>query len=139
LFSHQNPCHCRSHSAVRFEASPQADGLYTSVRIGLLLRSGIASAKALVLMCIIDTHVSAQDIPGPKNHHTYTGVSDPRPDLAPAATFKERNVRVFDRKFFILTGIAAGATVLDITTTSRCLSSYTVCQEAKSHSRLAPV
>jgi hypothetical protein len=128
LVSFYKPSFC-CHSAVHFEPSPRANGLSTGVRIPLLL-SGMACAIALVLIFVLGPQVSAQDLPGPASDHTYPGVPNPRPYLAPAATFKENSPRVFDRKFFILTGIAAGATVLDITTTSRCLSSYTVCQEA---------
>jgi hypothetical protein len=38
--------------------------------------------------------------------------------------------RIFDRKFFLLAGIATTATVLDITTTSTCISRYSTCQES---------
>jgi hypothetical protein len=37
--------------------------------------------------------------------------------------------RVFDRKFLLLTAIATTATVLDMTTTSHCLSTYANCRE----------
>ena len=45
------------------------------------------------------------------------------------ATAKETKSKVFDRKFFVLAGVAAAATAFDVTTTSRCMSTYVDCRE----------
>lgn len=37
--------------------------------------------------------------------------------------------KVVDRKFLLLTGVAAAATVLDVATSSHCISTYATCQE----------
>ena len=42
---------------------------------------------------------------------------------------KETKPRILDRKFFLLAGIATAATVLDVATTSHCLSTYVNCNE----------
>ena len=42
---------------------------------------------------------------------------------------REIKPRIFDRKFLFLAGLASTATILDITTTSRCLSTYANCRE----------
>jgi hypothetical protein len=60
-----------------------------------------------------------------------TQVAIPRPiqqavSIAPA---KRRDNKSFDGKFFLLAGVATAATMLDVTTTSRCMSRYADCQE----------
>jgi hypothetical protein len=54
----------------------------------------------------------------------------PQQDAFPVRPTPDHTTRVFDRKFLLLTGVAAAATSLDIVTTSRCVSTYSNCQEA---------
>jgi hypothetical protein len=46
------------------------------------------------------------------------------------AVTRAKAPRVLDSKFFLLTGIAAAATIADVVTTSHCLSASTSCQES---------
>lgn len=43
------------------------------------------------------------------------------------APSKETKPRILDRKFLFLAGLATTATVLDVATTSHCLSTYANC------------
>ena len=45
------------------------------------------------------------------------------------ASSEPKKPRILDRKFFLLAGMATAATVLDVATTSHCLSTYAACQE----------
>jgi len=45
------------------------------------------------------------------------------------ATSEPKKPRILDRKFFLLAGMATAATVLDVATTSHCMSTYAACQE----------
>lgn len=54
----------------------------------------------------------------------------PQQDAFPVRPTPDHRARVFDRKFLLLTGVAAATTSLDIVTTSRCVSRYPNCQEA---------
>jgi hypothetical protein len=54
------------------------------------------------------------------------------PHLAPnfeKASASGTKPRVLDRKFFLFAGMAATATILDISTTSQCISKYADCTE----------
>jgi hypothetical protein len=42
---------------------------------------------------------------------------------------KKSNPKILDRKFLLLAGMATAATVLDVATTSHCMSTYANCQE----------
>lgn len=46
-----------------------------------------------------------------------------------ATPVKPTRPGVFDRKFLVLAGIATAATVLDVATTTHCISTYANCQE----------
>jgi hypothetical protein len=52
----------------------------------------------------------------------------PRDAAVPALT-RVASPRIFDRQFFLLAGMVTTATVLDITTTSNCISGYSNCRE----------
>ena len=45
------------------------------------------------------------------------------------ASSEPKKPRIMDRKFLMLAGFATAATLLDVTTTSHCLSTYAACQE----------
>jgi len=45
------------------------------------------------------------------------------------ASSEPKKPRILDRKFFLLAGMATTATVLDVATTSHCMSTYAACQE----------
>ena len=54
-----------------------------------------------------------------------------RPDTAlQVSTIRPTRPGIFDRDFFLLAGMATTATVIDITTTSSCISGYSTCREA---------
>jgi hypothetical protein len=46
-----------------------------------------------------------------------------------ATPVKPTRPGVFDRKFLVLAGIATAATLLDVATTTHCISTYANCQE----------
>jgi len=63
---------------------------------------------------------------------TQTAVARPSHPFQPAlgpTTAKEPRARLFDRRFLPLAGVATAATVLDVATTSHCMSRYADCQE----------
>jgi hypothetical protein len=83
----------------------------------------------MVLVFVISLQAVAQTAPASNLFDTQTTVT-PRPQ--PAVSFapaKETKPKVFDRKFFVLAGVAAAATAFDVTTTSRCMSTYVDCRE----------
>ena len=65
----------------------------------------------------------------PTGFETQVAIARPTQQAASITPAKREATRVFDRKFFLLAGVAAAATMLDVTTTSRCMSRYADCQE----------
>jgi hypothetical protein len=84
----------------------------------------------IVLIFVMSLAARAQNAPAASVFDTQTVIT---PHFQPAAVSfapaKETKPRVFDRKFFVLAGIATAATVLDVATTSHCMSTYVACQE----------
>jgi len=83
----------------------------------------------VVLILVTSLAAAGQDAPASSVFDTQTVIT---PQSQPAVSFapaKETKPRVFDRKFFVLAGIATAATVLDVATTSHCMSTYADCQE----------
>jgi hypothetical protein len=81
------------------------------------------------LIFAVALQAAAQNIPATAVFDAQTAI--PRPSQ-PAFSFtpvKQTKPRVFDRKFLVLAGIATAATVLDVATTSHCMSTYADCQE----------
>ena len=80
----------------------------------------------LVLALIMGTQALAQDAVFPPRSLL---VSQHPQDQFTVAPNRETKPRIFDRKFLLLAGIATTATVLDVATTSHCISTYSQCQE----------
>src|SRR5690348_10435942 len=83
----------------------------------------------MVLIFVTSLQAVAQNAPTTNVFDTQTVVT---PRSQPSVTFApvtETKPKVFDRKFFLLAGIATAATVLDVATTSHCISTYADCQE----------
>jgi hypothetical protein len=99
-------------------------------RIGQLL-SGLGWIGALGATVVISVAVPAS---AQNDTATAIKVNDvyirPQQNAFPVRPSPDRTTRVFDRKFLLLTGVAAAATSLDIVTTSRCVSTYSNCREA---------
>jgi hypothetical protein len=73
---------------------------------------------------------AAQNIPASNVFDTQTTVATHSQQPMVSFTSVEKNrPRVFDRKFFMLAGIATAATMLDVATTSHCMATYADCQE----------
>lgn len=81
----------------------------------------------LLLTLCIGIHAAAQTAPAA----AFDAKSMLVPVRSQGTIFARREIkpRVLDRKFFVLAGIASTATILDITTTSHCLSTYANCRE----------
>ena len=83
----------------------------------------------VVLLFVTSLQVAAQNAPATNVFDTQTVVTlRPQPAVS-FAPVKETKPKIFDRKFFLLAGIATAATVLDVATTSHCMSTYADCQE----------
>jgi hypothetical protein len=80
---------------------------------------------------------AAQNIPASPVFDTQTSIASPSQAVTsfmPVSTtlatpVKPTTPRVFDRRFLVLAGIATAATVLDVATTTHCMSTYANCQE----------
>jgi len=80
------------------------------------------------LMVFIVLQAAAQNLPN-KMFDTQVAVYRPSQTNAFDAANITHKPRIFDRKFLLLAGIATSATILDIATTSHCMSTYGDCQE----------
>jgi hypothetical protein len=86
-------------------------------------------APLIVLIFAASLQAVAQNAPASSVFDTKTLVT---PHPQPTVSFepaKETKPRIFDRKFFVLAGVATAATVFDVATTSHCMSTYADCQE----------
>jgi len=83
----------------------------------------------VVLIFLIALRADAQNIPATAVFDTQTAIARPSQPAFSFATAKPTKPRVFDRKFLVLAGIATAATMLDVATTSHCMSTYVDCQE----------
>ena len=90
-----------------------------------------------VFVFAIAMQAAAQNIPASPVFDTQTAIASPSQGVTSfmpvrttlAAPVKPTKPRVFDRKFLVLAGIATAATVLDVATTTHCMSTYANCQE----------
>jgi hypothetical protein len=90
-----------------------------------------------VLVFAIAMQAAAQNIPASPVFDTQTSIASPSQAVTsfmPVSTtlatpVKPTTPRVFDRRFLVLAGIATAATVLDVATTTHCMSTYANCQE----------
>ncbi len=82
-----------------------------------------------VLIFTIATNAAGQNSPVTKAFDTQTAMATHTKLVVSFAKAKETRARVFDRKFFLLAGIATAATMLDVATTTHCMSTYADCQE----------
>jgi hypothetical protein len=65
-----------------------------------------------------------------ENNVTNTTITLLPDNALQGSTISPTRPRIFDRDFFLLAGMVTTATVMDITTTSSCLSGYSTCREA---------
>ena len=83
----------------------------------------------MVLIFAITTNALGQNSLAGSTFDTQAVIGAHAPQVAPFAMAKETRARVFDRKFLVLAGIATAATMLDVATTTHCMSTYANCQE----------
>jgi hypothetical protein len=74
-------------------------------------------------------HAAAQNAPASRVFDTQTVIATRPQRVVSFTPTKETRPKIFDRKFFVLAGIATAATMLDVTTTTHCMSKYAGCQE----------
>ena len=74
------------------------------------------------LIFLIAIEASEQNGLTPTGFDTQVAIARPTQQAVSIAPAKRETTRVFDRKFFLLAGVATAATMLDVTTTSRCMS-----------------
>jgi hypothetical protein len=84
----------------------------------------------IVLIFILALQASAQNTPASTVFHSNTIVPEHSQHIFLFASSKQAKPKILDRKFLVLAGMATAATVLDLATTSHCISSYANCQEA---------
>ena len=82
-----------------------------------------------VLMFVIALQAAAQNTPVAAVFDSQTAIARPSQPAFSFTPVKQTKARVFDRQFFVLAGIATAATMLDVATTSHCMSTYASCQE----------
>jgi hypothetical protein len=82
-----------------------------------------------VLIFTIATNAAGQSSPVTSTFDTQTAIATHSKLVVSFANTKETRARVFDRKFLVLAGIATAATMLDVATTTHCMSTYADCQE----------
>jgi hypothetical protein len=82
-----------------------------------------------VLIFTIATNAAGQNSSVTSAFDTQTAMATHSTVVGSFASAKETRARVFDRKFLILAGIATAATMLDVATTTHCMSTYANCQE----------
>ena len=81
------------------------------------------------LIFVVALQAAAQNIPATAGFDTQTAVAR---SSQPAISFvspKPTKPKMFDRKFLVIAGIATATTMLDVATTSHCMSTYGDCQE----------
>ena len=86
------------------------------------------------LIFVVALQAAAQNTPATAVFDTQTAIAQPaiaQPSqpVFSIASPQPTKARVFDRKFLVLAGIATAATMLDVATTSHCMSTYADCQE----------
>ena len=81
------------------------------------------------LIFVIALQAAAQNIPATAGFDTQTVIARPSQPAFSFASPKPTKPRVFDRKFLLLAGIATAATVLDVATTSHCMSTMRIARK----------
>ena len=82
------------------------------------------------LIFVLALQAAAQNIPATAGFDTQIAIARPsQPAFSFASSPKPTKPTVLDRKFLVLAGIATAATMLDVATTSHCMSTYENCQE----------
>jgi hypothetical protein len=82
-----------------------------------------------LLVFVTVMHAAAQNAPASSVFDTQTVIATRSQRVVSFTPIKETRPKIFDRKFFVLAGIATAATMLDVTTTTHCMSKYAGCQE----------
>src|ERR1700719_5360679 len=85
--------------------------------------------RLIALILVLVLQAAAQNTSASNVCDTQPAIAAHSPRVVAFAPAKEVKPRVFDRKFIVLAGIATAATMLDVATTSHCMSTYADCQE----------
>jgi hypothetical protein len=85
--------------------------------------------RVAALISVMALQATAQNTPASGAFNTQTTITPLSQREASFAPTRVTKPRVFDRKFFVLAGIATATTVLDVAMTSHCISTYSNCQE----------
>ncbi len=85
--------------------------------------------RFVFLVFVLALQATAQTTSTAAVFETQTAIAWPSQPAFSFAPVKQARVRVLDRKFLLLAGVATAATMLDVATTSHCMSSYSECQE----------
>jgi hypothetical protein len=83
----------------------------------------------IMLTIVMALPMAAQDSSSPAGFENKAATAAPRQHVFVYASSDPAKPKILDRKFLLLSGIAAGATVFDVVTTSHCMSAYAGCQE----------
>jgi hypothetical protein len=83
----------------------------------------------MVLTVVVTLQAAAQNAPAPTVLAANTAITEQPQHIFLFALTKKPQPKVLDRKFLALAGMATAATVLDLATTSHCMSTYGNCQE----------
>ena len=83
----------------------------------------------VILILTVSLQTVAQNAAAPSLFDTQAAVAMPANPGVSLPPVKETKPGIFDRKFLALAGVATAATILDVVTTSRCMSTYVDCQE----------
>ena len=86
-------------------------------------------ATFTILVLATALHAAAQSAPASSVFDTQTVIAARPQRVVSFTPVKETGPKIFDRKFLVLAGIATAATMLDVTTTTHCMSKYAACQE----------
>jgi hypothetical protein len=83
----------------------------------------------MVLTVVVALQAAAQNAPAPTVLAANTAITEQPQHIFLFASTKKPQPKVLDRKFLALAGMVTAATVLDLATTSHCMSTYGNCQE----------
>jgi hypothetical protein len=86
-------------------------------------------AKLIALIFFVGIQAAGQNIPATAVFDTQTSIVQSSQPAISFASTKPTKPGIFNRKFLLLAGIATAATMLDVATTSHCMSTYGDCQE----------
>ena len=86
-------------------------------------------ATLIALIFLVGIQAAGQNNPATAVFGTQTSIVQSSQPAISFASSKQTKPGIFDRKFLLLASIATAATMLDVATTSHCMSTYGDCQE----------